>query len=85
MSNKNIAKINKGTLKFFIDSLNVPKVIISKKLGVKIEYIAQWIDVDSDIYPTINQAKNLALLLRVPFAGLYIAPENISKKDLPKV
>ena len=80
---KNYAKINKEILAFICSQVGVTTVFLSQRTGYPEGKISEWLDVDNDAFPTINQAKNLAKVLKVPFAGLYMNKDNLPIKQLP--
>ena len=77
------ANINKETLSFICSQIGVTVVFLSQKTGFAEEKINAWLDVSNTTYPTLNQAKTLAKILKVPFAGLYMDKANIPIKQLP--
>ena len=86
----NTAYINKETLAFLLSQKKVSIDYLVKKLGEnesRKEQIEQWVDVNSEVLPTLNQAKALALALHIPFASLYVTVENIKPhiQDIPTV
>lgn len=79
------ALINKATLKKIRERKGVSYEFVILKTKFKQEKIKAWEDCSSTTHPTINQAKTLAKCYRVPFAGLYMRPEDINIRPLPTV
>lgn len=79
------ANINKETLAFICSQVGVTTVFLSQRTGHPEEKISAWLDVDNYSFPTINQAKSLAKVLKVPFAGLYMNRNNLPIKQLPSL
>ncbi len=77
------AKINKHSLRFIREQKCVSRDYIVQALKLKAEKFNSWEDPSCDVLPTINQAKNVAKCLRVPFAGLYMNPADILIKRPP--
>lgn len=79
------AQINKNTLAYIFDGINVSRNYIVSKAGVKSEKLNKWLDASDTLLPTINQAKRIAACLHIPFAGLYMNPEYVKLKSIPSV
>lgn len=79
------ANINKETLNFICSQIGVTVTFLSKKTGQKEDRINSWLDTLNTDYPTINQAKELAKVLKVPFAGLYMNKNILPIKKLPNL
>ena len=79
------ALIDKNTLQYIIDCKGVELKYIAEKTQVEEPRLRLFTDNDSNILPTIKQAKKIALCLRVPFAALYMNAKDIPTTDLPKV
>lgn len=79
------ALINKTTLKTIRERKRVSYEYVASKTKFTLDKIKSWEDCASITLPTINQAKTLAKCYHVPFAGLYMRPEDISVKPLPTV
>ena len=79
------ANINKETLAFICSQIGVTTVFLSQRTGHPEGKISAWLDFDNDAFPTINQAKSLAKVLKVPFAGLYMNKVNLPLKHLPSL
>ena len=79
------ANINKETLAFICSQIGVTKVFLSQRTGHPETKIDAWLNADNDAYPTINQAKSLAKVLKLPFAGLYMNKNNLPIKKLPSI
>jgi len=71
------------TIKFIRETKKISYEYISKKTKITKEKIKTWEDCLDMSLPTIRQAKNLAKCYHVPFAGLYMRPEDINIKHLP--
>lgn len=79
------ANINKETLGFICSQIGVTNVFLSQRTGHAEEKLSAWMDVTNSTFPTINQAKGIAKVLKVPFAGLYMNKENLPIKQLPSL
>lgn len=79
------AYINKETVAFICSQIGVSIAFLSQRTGLPEKKIDAWLDSSSDVYPSLNQAKNLAKVLRVPFAGLYMNKANLPIKQLPSL
>lgn len=79
------ANINKETLSFICSRIGVTEAFLSQRTGYTEEKIGIWLDTTNHDFPTINQAKNLANVLKVPFAGLYMNKDNLPIKQLPSL
>lgn len=81
-----IALINKATLKVICEAKQVESSFIAGKIGCKpASKVDEWINLTSSALPSFNQAKKIAHCLHVPFAGLYMNPDDVPKKRLPKI
>jgi Zn-dependent peptidase ImmA (M78 family) len=78
------ALINKATLKTIRERKGVSYEFVVLKTKLKQEKLKAWEDCSKVTLPTINQAKTLAKCYHIPFAGLYMRPEDINIKPLPK-
>ena len=79
------AQINKTTLLHIINTRKITREYIASKTKIKIEKIDKWLDVSDGTFPTLNQAKEMATCLHVPFAALYMNPQDIPVKEIPKI
>jgi Zn-dependent peptidase ImmA (M78 family)/transcriptional regulator with XRE-family HTH domain len=79
------ANINKETLNFICSQIGVTATFLSQKTGQTEERIGNWLDAKNTDYPTIVQAKSLAKVLKIPFAGLYMNKEKLPIKQLPSL
>lgn len=79
------AIINKETLGFICSQIGISIAFLSERTRHTEERIGLWLDTTNDDFPTINQAKGIAKVLRVPFAGLYMSKENLPIKQLPSL
>lgn len=77
------ANINKETLSFICSQIGVTVAYLSQRTGQTEERVSAWLDTSNTDYPTINQAKGLAKVLKVPFAGLYMNKNILPIKQLP--
>jgi Zn-dependent peptidase ImmA (M78 family) len=77
------ANINKETLSFICSQIGVTVAYLSQKTGQAEERISAWLDTSNTNFPTINQAKMLAKVLKIPFAGLYMNKDILPVKQLP--
>lgn len=74
------AKINKQTFLLILDEKQVSKDYLISAIKTSTnpcDFVQKLSEKDSDFFPTIRQAKEVAKLLRVPFASLYMMPEKI--------
>lgn len=79
------ALINKETLRFIREQKQVSPEYVERVTNIKPGKLAEWEDIHSGIFPTINQAKALAKCYRVPFAGLYMDKDDININHLPRM
>ena len=79
------ARVNKHTLKFIRTQRNISFEYITRISKFTRDKVEQWENIESDKWPTINQAKALAKCYHVPFAGLYMNSEDINVKHLPRI
>ena len=79
------AQINKATLAHIIKSKKVSHEYIIAKAKVKSEKLEKWIDLSDTAFPTLNQAKDIAASLHIPFAALYMNPQDIKIKEIPSI
>ena len=79
------ANINKETVSFVCSQIGVTTAFLAQRTGFSEDKVDAWLDVSSDAFPTLNQAKNLAKVLKVPFAGLYMHKNNLPIKQLPSL
>jgi Zn-dependent peptidase ImmA (M78 family) len=77
------ANINKETLSFICSQIGITIAYLSQRTGQTEERVGAWLDTSNTDYPTINQAKGLAKVLKVPFAGLYMNKDILPVKQLP--
>jgi hypothetical protein len=79
------ALINKETLPYICTGKKVSSEYIASKTGLKADKLVQWMETVNPSLPTINQAKQIAACLHIPFAGLYMNTEHIKLKSIPSV
>ena len=79
------ALINKETLGFIRRNTHVSFRYIEDKTSFNEAKILLWEQIDSEVMPTINQARILAKCYRIPFAGLYMNSEDIPVMHLPNL
>ena len=80
------ALINKETLRVICETKRVEVSYIAEKISCKpTSKVDEWLNLTSDTLPTFNQAKKVASCLHIPFAGLYMNPEDVPRKQLPKI
>ncbi|MGJ4852120.1 ImmA/IrrE family metallo-endopeptidase [Bacillota bacterium Meth-B3] len=77
------ATINKETVSFICTRIGITTAFLAQRTGLAEDKVGSWLDVSSDAYPTLNQAKALAKVLKIPFAGLYMHKDNLPIKQLP--
>lgn len=79
------ALINKDTLQYIVNGKRVSKQYILKFCKCQSAQLDHWLEIYSDIYPTITQAKKLAGCLHIPFAALYMNSKDINLKSIPSM
>jgi len=79
------ANINKETISFICSQIGISTTFLSQRTGLAEDQVRAWLDVSSDAFPTLNQAKLLAKALKIPFAGLYMNKDNLPIKKLPSL
>lgn len=79
------ATINKETLLHICSSKKVSADFIINKTKLNPAKISLWLDTTNPALPTIKQAKTLAACLHIPFAGLYMNPDDIPLKSIPNI
>lgn len=79
------ATINKETLAHICTSKKVTCQFIANRTKHKLEKLARWLDPADNLFPTINQAKELAACLHIPFASLYMNAKDIPLAEIPSV
>lgn len=77
--------INKETLFHICSQIGVSNAFIAQRTHISETLIEQWLDVNVDVLPTINQAKILARILHVPFASLYMNKNNVTIRHLTNI
>lgn len=79
------ALINKATLLHICDGKKVSSSYLIKTGHFSNKNIKRWLNVDDANLPTVIQAKKIASCLHVPFAGLYMNPDQIPLEKIPKI
>ena len=79
------ALINKDTLQVICTSRHVTCTYLAKNLKCPEEKIISWINTLDSLKPTFLQAKKIAKCLHVPFASLYMNPDDIPLHKLPRI
>jgi Zn-dependent peptidase ImmA (M78 family) len=79
------ANINKETLCYICSQIGVSATFLSQKTGVSEEKVNEWLDASNNTFPTFNQAKSLAKILKIPFAGLYMIKDKLPINQLPSL
>lgn len=79
------AIINKETLAYMCSQIGITTSFLAKRTNFPEDAISKWMNTNDAAFPTINQAKTLAKVLKIPFAGLYLSKDNISLKRLPNI
>ena len=79
------ALINKETLAHICTHIGVTNAFLAQRTNIAEDTIAKWLVMDDTTIPTINQAKALAKVLKLPFAGLYMSKEHVNLKHLPNL
>lgn len=81
-----LAYINKSTLKTICDNMGVQHTYIADAVKCKpAAKVNDWMNESSSSLPTFNQAKKIAKCLKVPFAGLYMNPDDVRKIKVPQL
>lgn len=81
-----LALINKDTLKAICDNIGVhPSYIANVVKCNPVSKVDDWMNISSSSLPTFNQAKKVAKCLKVPFAGLYMNPNDVKARKIPKI
>ena len=78
------ALINKKSLKRICDEIGVTDKFLSEKCNISIEKMMRVLDCNNNDLPSFAQAKEIAYRLHVPFAGLYMEPEDLPLPQLRK-
>ncbi|BBF43162.1 DNA-binding protein [Lachnospiraceae bacterium KM106-2] len=81
----NWALINKETFSFIRTVRGITLEFIEEKGKFKKDKFEKWENLESEIYPTVNQAKSIAKYYHVPFAGFYMNKGDIDLKHLPRL
>ena len=79
------ALINKDTLHSICEQKRITVEFLKKRTHFDAEKITLWITPSDKTLPTIRQAKKLANCMHIPFAGLYMNPEQIPMKKIPNI
>lgn len=80
------ALINKETLRVICEIKQVKTSFVADKIGCKpSSKVDEWLNAELSALPTFNQAKKVASCLHIPFAGLYMNPDDVPKRNLPKI
>lgn len=82
---KQLAFINGGTLGKIRCVKGVSIEYLSKKCRIPENKISLWESCCENDFPTIKQGEKIADILQVPFAGLYLTPDNVPEKVLPAI
>jgi len=77
------AHINKETLSFICSQIGVSATYLSQRAKISEKKIGACLNNSSTDLLTINQAKELAKVLKIPFAGLYMNKDIVPVKKLP--
>lgn len=79
------ALINKDTLIYICNGKKVSKKYIISKTKFNPDKLDSWLDVISETFPTIQQAKKIAKCLHIPFAALYMNSKDINLRSIPPI
>lgn len=79
------ATINKETLLHICNGKKISTEFIISKTKLNHTKVPLWLDAANPLLPTIKQAKTLAACLHVPFAGLYMNPNDVPLKRIPNI
>ena len=82
---KQLAFINGSTLCKIRRGKGVSVEFLSRKSQIPETKITLWESCCENDFPTIKQGEKLADILQVPFAGLYLTPNNVPEKALPTI
>ncbi len=77
------ALINKEVIPYICDKKKVTADFLHERTQLPVSKLNAWLDIKNPLLPTINQAKKLAAVLHVPFAGLYMNTADIPVRTLP--
>lgn len=79
------ALINKETLLMILHKKKISNEYVLSKTKLKQDKFNKWIDANVSLLPTVKQAKAIAACIHVPFAGLYMEPDNVPYKSIPSI
>ena len=79
------ALVNKRVLALLRQKTQVSFEYLEKTTGKSRDILLEWEDIDNSKRPTINQAKILAKGCHVPFACLYMRPEDVGICSIPNL
>jgi Zn-dependent peptidase ImmA (M78 family) len=79
------AMINKETLAHICTKKKVSNQFIINRTKFKTDKLEKWLDPTDDSLPTVNQAKCIATCLHIPFAALYMNPQDIPVREIPSI
>lgn len=79
------ALINKETLLMILHKKKISNEYVLSRTKLKQDKFNKWIDVNVSLLPTVKQAKAIAACIHVPFAGLYMKPDNVPYKSIPSI
>lgn len=79
------ALINKEALSHICRGKHVSDTYIVERANIKADKFTKWLDPEDKALPTILQAKRISRLLHVPFAALYMNPDDIPLQKIPSI
>ncbi|AJC81755.1 hypothetical protein IE4803_PA00111 (plasmid) [Rhizobium etli bv. phaseoli str. IE4803] len=75
------AMINEKVLAWAVDRAEIPLDVVAKKVNVKPERLATWLE--GEERPTFRQAQNLSSILHIPFGYLFLKEPPEEKVAIP--
>jgi Zn-dependent peptidase ImmA (M78 family) len=75
------AMINERVLAWAVDRAEIPLNVVAKKVNVKPERLANWLE--GEERPTFRQAQNLSSILHIPFGYLFLKEPPEEKLAIP--
>lgn len=82
------AKVKPEILSWARETAGYPLDEAAKKIGVKLERLASWEELEGDAHPTINQLRTMARVYKRPLSVFYLqeTPENFAvMRDLRRL
>ena len=85
MARTNLALIKKESLAHICSEIGVSPAFLAQKTKLDEDRILAWLNVEGNELPSIAQAKTVARILRIPFAGLYMEKDKIPTHHIPRL